>query len=125
MEQHLTTCKERVRRVILKNVYQLCERLFSKLDPFGILYRVNQKLFIKKAIFDFESVCVEGETFQNSKTTIRIVEQFPNSVWISFNLMQEPIVVFDPNRRDLISSFNDALENLALQSKTQHENELP
>ena len=56
VERHLKTCKELVERIFQKNMYQLRELLFDKLDSFGNLNTGNQKLFNSMAIFDFESV---------------------------------------------------------------------
>ena len=38
LEQHLTTCSERVKNVYPRNGYQIREALFDKLDSFGITY---------------------------------------------------------------------------------------
>ena len=38
LERHLTTCSERVEIVYPRNVYQIRETLFDKLDCFGINY---------------------------------------------------------------------------------------
>ena len=54
LERHLTTCRERMKKVYPKNVYQIRETLFDKLDSFGIKYTSGQKLFKNLAIFDFE-----------------------------------------------------------------------
>ena len=53
LEQHLTTCSERVKNVYPRNVYQIRETLLDKLDSFGIKYTSEQKLFNNLAIFDF------------------------------------------------------------------------
>ena len=45
LERHLTTCSERVRNIYPRNVYQIRETLFEKLDSFGIKYTSQQKLF--------------------------------------------------------------------------------
>ena len=42
LERHLITCSERVKHIYPKNVYQLKETLFEKLDSFNIPYRKNQ-----------------------------------------------------------------------------------
>ena len=39
LERHLITCSERVKHMYPKNVYQLRETLFEKLDSFNIPYR--------------------------------------------------------------------------------------
>ena len=62
-ERHLTTCSERVKNVSPRNVYQIRETLFDKLVSCGIEYTSEQKLFKNLAIFDFESICVQEETF--------------------------------------------------------------
>ena len=36
LERHLTTCSEPVKNVYLRNVYQIRETVFDKLDSFGI-----------------------------------------------------------------------------------------
>ena len=62
LERHLTTCSKRVKNVYPRNVYQIRETLFDKLDSFGINYTSEQKLFKNLAIFDFESIFVKEET---------------------------------------------------------------
>ena len=124
LERHLITCSERVKHVYAKNVYQLCETLFDKLQSFGIPYTDNEKLFSNLAIFDFESICVEDESFKDTETTTWIGKHIPISVSIPSNLIQEPIFLCDPTPRDLVLSSIDALENLATQN-TANENELP
>ena len=47
LEQHLTTCKERLKHILSKNVYQLRETLLDKLDSLNIPYSDDQKLFKK------------------------------------------------------------------------------
>ena len=64
LEQHLTTCSERVKNVYPRNVYQIRESLIDKLESFGIKYTSQQKLFKNLAMFDFESICVQEEAFQ-------------------------------------------------------------
>ena len=63
LEQNLTTCKERVKHVFTKNVYQLRETLFDKLDSLNIPYSDDQKLLKNTAIFDFESICVQEDNY--------------------------------------------------------------
>ena len=69
LERHLTTCSERVKNVYPRNVYQIRETIFDKLDSFRISYTSEQKLFKKIAIFDLESICVQQETFKDTFTT--------------------------------------------------------
>ena len=42
LERHLTKCSERVKNVCPRNVYQIRETLFDKLDSFRIGTRVNK-----------------------------------------------------------------------------------
>ena len=59
LERHLTTCSEREKNIYQRNVYQIRETLFDELDPFGIKYTSQQKLFKNVASFDFQSICVQ------------------------------------------------------------------
>ena len=59
LERHSVNCSDRVKHIYPKNVYELRETLFEKLDAFKIPYRSEQKLFKNMAIFDFESICVK------------------------------------------------------------------
>ena len=92
LERHLTTCSERVKNVHPRNVCQIRETLFDKLDSFGIKYTSEQKLselaiFSKNlAIFDFESICVQEETLRDTNTTTWTGKHVPRSVTIFQNL---------------------------------------
>ena len=119
LECHLVRCSERVKHIYPKNVYQLRETLFNKLDSFDIQYTDDQKLFSNLAVFDFESICMPEEKFKNTKTTAWIGKHVPISVSISSNLRVTPIFLFNSNPRDLVESFIDAVEGLATQSKAQ------
>ena len=88
LERHLTTCSERVKNVYPRNVYQIRETLFDKLYSFGINYTSEQKLFKNLTIFDFESICVQEETFRDTITTTWIGKHVPISVSISSNLVE-------------------------------------
>ena len=91
LERHLTTCKERNKHFFPKNVYQLRETLFEKLDSFSSAFTDNQVQFIMSTIFDFESICVEDENLNYLETTTMIGKHIPVSVKISSNLIQEAI----------------------------------
>ena len=117
MERHLTTCSERVKNVYPKNVYQTQVYLFDKLDSFGIEYTHEQTLFMNLAILDFEAFCVQEESFKDTDATKWMRKHIPVSVFISSNLKKEPIFLCNPDPHNLVTSFNGALENLALQSK--------
>ena len=90
LERHLVRCSERVKHIYPKNVYQLRETLFDKLDSFSIQYTDDQKLFNNLAVFDFESICIPEEKFKNTKTTTWIGKHVPISVSISSNLITMP-----------------------------------
>ena len=119
LERHLVRCSERVKHIYPKNVYQLRETLFDKLDSFGIQDTDDQKRFTNLAVFDFESICIPEEKFKNTKTTTWIGIHVPISVSISSNLIDKPIFLSNSNPRDLVESFIDAVEGLATQSKAQ------
>ena len=119
LERHLVRCSERVKHIFPKNVYQLPETLFDKLDSFDIQYTDDQKLFNNLAVFDFESICIPEEKFKNSETTTWFGKHVPISVSISSNLIAKPIFLCNSNPRDLVESFIDAVEGLATQSKAQ------
>ena len=119
LERHLVTCSDRVKNFYPKNVYELRETLFEKLDAFKIPYKNEQKLFKNLAIFDFESICVKEDSYKQTETTAWIWKHVPISVSISSNLIPEPIFLCNANPHHLISSFITALEGLATQSKAQ------
>ena len=119
LEQHLTTCSERVKNIYPRNVYQIRETLFDKLDSFGINYTSEQKLFQNLAIIDFESICVQEETFRDTITTTWIGKHVPISASISSSLVEEPIFLCNSDPHHLVASFIGALENLASQSKAK------
>ena len=118
-ERHLVRCSEGVKHIYPKNLYQLRETLFDKLDSFGIQYTEDQKLFINLAVFDFESICIPEEKFKNIETTIWIGKHVPISVSISSNLRAKPIFLCNSYPRVLVESFVDAVAGLATQSKAQ------
>ena len=61
LERHLVRCRELVKHIYPKNVYQLRETLFDKPDSFVIQYTDDRKLFINLVVFDFESICIPEE----------------------------------------------------------------
>ena len=111
-----------MKNVYLKNVYEIQETLFDKLDSFGIEYTNGQTIFKNLALFDFESICVQEGSFKDTDTAKWFGKHFHISVSISSNLVKEPIFLcsFDP--RHLVTSFIGALEKLALQSKAKLKN---
>ena len=119
LDCHLFTCSDRVENLYPKNVYELRETLFEKLDALNIPHRTEQKLFKNLAIFYFESVCVKEKSYKQTETTTWIGKHVPISVSISSNLIPEPIFLCNANPHHLISSFISALGGIATQSKAQ------
>ena len=119
LERHLITCSERVKHIYPKNVYQLRETLFEKLDSLNIPYKEEQKLFKNLAVFDFKSICNKEKTYKEVETTIWIGKHVPISISISSNLIPEPSFLCNLDPRHLASSFVSTLEGLATQSKAQ------
>ena len=115
----MVTCSDRVKHIYPKNVYELREAFFEKLDAFNNPYRNEQKLFKNLPIFDFESICVKEESYKQTETTTWIGKHVPISFSVSSNLITEPIFLCNANPHHLISSFISALKGLATQSKAQ------
>ena len=121
LERHLTTCSERVKNVYPRNVYQIQENLIDKLDSVGIKYTSEQNLFKHLAIFEFESICIQEETFRDTNTTTWIGDHIPISVSISSNLVEEPIFLCNSDPHHLVASFIGAPENSS-RSKAKKKN---
>ena len=119
LERHLIKCSERVKHIYPKNVYQLRETLFEKLDSFITPYREDLKLFKNLAVFDFESICNKEETYKETETTKGIGKHVPIWVSISSNLIPEPIFFCNSDPRHHVSSFVGTLEGWGTQSKAQ------
>ena len=119
LERHLVTCSDRVKHIYPKNVYEPRETPFEKLGAFKNPYRKEQKLFENLAIFDFESNCGKQDSYKQIETTTWIRRHVPIAVFISSNLISEPIFLCNASPHHLILSFITASEGLATQSKTQ------
>ena len=119
MERHLLTCSQRVRHIYPKNVYQLRGTPFEKLDSFNIPYREDQKLFKNLAVFNFESICINEETYKETETTKWFGKHVHISVSVSSNIISEPICLCNSDPQHLVPSFISTLEGLATQSKAQ------
>ena len=119
LERQLTTCSERVKKIYRRNVYQIRESLFDKLNSFGIKYTSEQKLFKKLAKFDFESISVQEESFIDTRTTRWIEKHVPILVCISSYLLEEPFFLHNSDPHHLVSSFTGTLDGLTSQSKAQ------
>ena len=113
LEWHLPTCSERARNIYPRNVYQIRETLFEKLDSFGIRNTSQQKLLKNLAILVFESNFVPEETIEDTKATTWIRKHVPISVTNSSNFNLEPIFLDNSDPHHLVPSFVGALEGLA------------
>ena len=91
--------------------------LSDKLDFFGVKYTSQQKLFKNLAIFDFESICVQEESFKDTKITTWTGKHIPISVSIFPNLAEAAIFLYNYDPHHLVSLFIGTLEGLASQSK--------
>ena len=118
LERHLITCSEGVKHLYPKNVDQLRETLFEKLDSFKIPYREDQKLFKNLVIFDLESICVKAETYKETETKKWIGKHVPISVSIFSNLIPEPIFLCNSDPRHLVSFLSVPLK--AWQRNAKH-----
>ena len=76
-------------------------------------------MFKNLAVFDFESICLQEETYKETETTKCIGKHVCIPVPISSNLIPEPIFLCNSDPRHLVSSFFSGLGGLATQSKTQ------
>ena len=77
------------------------------------------KNFLKTAIFGFESICVQEESFKDTKTTTWKGKHVSFSVSIFSNLVEESIFLHNSDPHHLVSSFIKTLEGLASQSEAQ------
>ena len=92
------------------NVYQTQETLFDKLKCFGTEYTYEQKLLKNLAIFDFESISKQQQSFKTTDTTKWTRKQILISVPISSNIAKEPIFLYNSDPHHLLTSFLGALE---------------
>ena len=122
LERHLTTCSKRVKNVYPRNLYQIRETLFDKLDSFDMNYTSEQKLFKNLEKFDCESIFVQEKTFRDTNTTTWIGKLVPISVSVSSNLVEKPMFLCNSDPHHLVATFIRALENLASQSKAKMKN---
>ena len=120
--EHLTTCIGRVKHVYPGNVYQTRETLFDKLNSFGMKYTSEHKLFQNLAIFDFESIFIQKETFRGTNTKTWIEKSVPMSVSVFSNPVEEPIFRCNSDPHRFVASFIGVLENLASRSKAKMKN---
>ena len=90
-----------MKHIYPKNVYELRETLFKKLERFSLPVSEDNKLFNNLAIFDFESICVPTEELKETQTTTWIVKHVSISVSISSNLIDEHIFFLQQGSTEL------------------------
>ena len=122
LERNLTTRSERVKNVYPRNVYQIRETLIRKVESFGIKYTSDQKRFKKLTVFNFDSICVQKETFRDTNTPTWKRKHVPISVSISSNLVEGSIFFCNSNPHHLVAFFIGGLKSIASQTKTKKEN---
>ena len=71
------------------------------------------------ARLDFESISVEEDSYKQTETTKWIRKGVPISVFVSSNLIQEPVFLCNTDGHHLVSIFITALVDLATQIKAQ------
>ena len=119
INKHILRCKDRVKHIYPKNVYELRETLFEKLEGFSFPVSEGNKFFNNLAIFYFESICVPTEELKQTQTTTWIGKHVPILVSISSNLIDEPIILYNKDPQNLIIDFVSKLELLAEKSKLE------
>ena len=72
-------------------------------------------------MLDFESLCVQEESFTDTDTTKSIRKHIPILVSISSNLVKEPVFLCNSDPHHLVTSFIGALQNLAPPSEAKME----
>ena len=108
-----------MKHIYPKNVYELRETLFEKLEGFSFPVSEGNKFFNNLAIFYFESICVPTEELKQTQTTTWIGKHVPILVSISSNLIDEPIILYNKDPQNLIIDFVSKLELLAEKSKLE------
>ena len=73
-------------------------------------------------MFDFDSICVQEETFSDTNTKTWTGKHVLISVSISLSLVEEPIFLCNSDPHHLVASFIGAHESLASQSKAKMKN---
>ena len=76
LERHLVSCSERAKHIYPKNVYQLRETLFDKLDSFNMQYTDDQKLFNNLAVFDLNLFVYRKKNSKTPRRQLGLVNMF-------------------------------------------------
>ena len=94
-----------IRRTYIKRK-KLC---LTNWTPSKIEYTTEQTLFKNLALIDFESTCVQEESFKDTDTTKWSGKHIPISVSISSNLVKGPIFLRNSDPHHLVTSFVSVL----------------
>ena len=70
-------------------------------------------------MFDFESSCVQEQTFKDTKTTNWMRKHLPKTLSLSSNLVDEPVLLCNSDPHHPVASFIGCGEVLTLQSNSQ------
>ena len=76
LECHLVRCSQRVKNINPKNVYQLRETLFDKLDSFDIQYIDDQNLFNNLALSTFNLSVYRKKNSKTPRRQLGVVNMF-------------------------------------------------
>ena len=76
------------------------------------------------AIIYFDSICVQEENLRDTDTTTWICNQVLIAVYISSNLIEQPIFLRNSNPIALVESIADVFDGLATQRKTHKKSKI-
>ena len=119
LQRHMPKCEELVKKIYPKSVYQLRETLSDKLRAFDIEVADGDTFFNKFAVFDFESNCVKNSKLVDTKTTTWVGKHETVSVFITSNILKEPIFICNTEPHSLVSPFVKTVESLAEKNKLE------
>ena len=78
-----------MKHIYPKNVYELRETFFERLEGINRAISEDNKLFNNRAIINFESICAPTEELKQTQTTTWIGKHVPFSASISSNLIDD------------------------------------
>ena len=107
-----------MKNVYPRNLNEIRAALFDKLNSFGFTYTSEEDIIKNVAVFDFESMCFQAETFKNTNTTW-LVYHVPLSASIFSNHVEGPIFLASSDPHHVVAALIGALESLASQSKAE------
>ena len=105
------TGSERMENAHPWKVYQIRETRFDELACFAKKYMSEQQIYKILAIFDFDSICVQDETFEGTITATRIEKHVPIFLSFSSKPVEEPCFLCNSHLHHLVASSNGTLEN--------------